>query len=68
VQVKVDNIRRQAERFVQMHEQRQAPPPAGAVCTVAVVAGEGMVQVFESVGCTHVVPGTHDEPEHQRHP
>ncbi len=58
VQVKVDNIRRQAEQFVQMHEERQAPPvPPSAVCTVAVVAGEGMAQVFESVGCTHVVAG-----------
>ncbi len=54
VQVKVDNIRRQAEQFVEMHEERQAP---GAVCTVAVVAGTGMAEVFESVGCTRVVSG-----------
>jgi hypothetical protein len=58
VQVKVDNIRKQAEQFVQMHEDRIAAPVApGAVCTVAVVAGEGMAQVFESVGCTHTVSG-----------
>jgi dihydroxyacetone kinase-like predicted kinase len=58
VQVKVDNIRSQAEQFVQMHEERQAgPPELGAVSTVAVVAGEGMAQVFESVGCTRVVGG-----------
>ena len=58
VQVKVDNIRRQAEQFVQMHEERRAAPIAlGGVCTVAVVAGEGMAQLFESVGCTHVVSG-----------
>jgi len=58
VQVKVDNIRRQAEHFVEMHEERQTPRTApGAVCTVAVVAGEGMAEVFESVGCTRVVSG-----------
>lgn len=58
VQVKVDNIRRQAEQFVQMHEERQSQPMApGGVCTVAVVAGAGMAEVFESVGCTFVVSG-----------
>ncbi len=64
LQVKVDNIRRQAERFVQMHEERQgaslsgtAEAPAGGVSTVAVVAGDGMARVFESVGCTRTVSG-----------
>ena len=58
VQVKVDNIRKQAERFVEMHEEMrgdsaEAPP----LSTVAVVAGEGMARVFRSVGCTRVVSG-----------
>ncbi|HSP54478.1 MAG TPA: DAK2 domain-containing protein [Dehalococcoidia bacterium] len=58
MQVKVDNIRRQAEKFVQMHEERLgAPEEAPAVCVVAVVAGEGMAEVFQSVGCTRVVSG-----------
>ena len=58
MQVKVDNIRSQAEQFVQMHEERQAQPLApGAVSTVAVAAGEGMAEVFQSVGCTRVVSG-----------
>ncbi len=64
-QVKVDNIRRQAEEFVRMHEEMQAggqeaaPPEAlpGAVSSVAVVAGEGMARVFRSVGCTRIVSG-----------
>ncbi len=58
-QVKVDNIRRQAERFVEMHEARQqrSSPEPGAISTVAVVAGDGMVAVFESVGCTRIVSG-----------
>lgn len=64
-QVKVDNIRRQAEQFVRMHEEKQAGAPEaagpealpGAVSSVAVVAGEGMARVFRSVGCTRIVPG-----------
>lgn len=64
VQVKVDNIRRQAEQFVQMHEERQASPapetariPPGGVSTVAVVAGDGMARLFQSVGCTQTISG-----------
>ena len=58
VQVKVDNIRKQAERFVEMHEEMrgdaaEAPP----LSTVTVVTGEGMAPVFRSVGCTRVVSG-----------
>jgi len=57
-QVKVDNIRRQAERFVEMHEEHGALAVGGArVNTVAVVAGDGMASVFESVGCTRLVSG-----------
>jgi hypothetical protein len=57
-QVKVDNIRGQAERFVVMHEERGTSPDADAtVNTVAVVAGDGMASVFESVGCTKLVSG-----------
>ncbi|HEV8575036.1 MAG TPA: DAK2 domain-containing protein [Dehalococcoidia bacterium] len=58
VQVKVDNIRRQAERFVAMHEEMRGDdgsPPSLSV--VAVVAGDGMARIFESVGCTRVVSG-----------
>jgi DAK2 domain fusion protein YloV len=58
IQVKVDNIRRQAESFVQMHEERQAAPGrTAAVSSVAIAAGEGMAAVFESVGCTKIVSG-----------
>ena len=58
LQVKVDNIREQADRFLEMHEGRaevEAQPEA--ISTVAVVAGEGMATVFRSVGCTKVVSG-----------
>jgi DAK2 domain fusion protein YloV len=63
MQVKVDNIRKQAERFVEMHEQRRddagsrAEGEVPTLSTVAVVAGEGMARVFESVGCTRTVSG-----------
>ena len=58
VQVKVDNIRKQAERFIEMHEEMRveaAEPPV--VSTVAVVAGEGMERVFQSLGCTRTISG-----------
>ncbi len=58
LQVKVDNIREQADRFLEMHEVRatvEAQPEA--ISTVAVAAGEGMATVFRSVGCTRVVSG-----------
>ena len=58
VQVKVDNIRKQAERFVEMHEEMRGEgvePPV--VSTVAVVAGEGMEHVFHSLGCTRTISG-----------
>jgi DAK2 domain fusion protein YloV len=59
VQVKVDNIRKQAERFVEMHEQMRGDEEgeSSSLSTVAVVAGEGMARVFQSVGCTRIVSG-----------
>jgi uncharacterized protein len=58
LQVKVDNIRKQAERFVEMHEEmRGEAAETQLLSTVAVVAGEGMARVFQSVGCTRTVSG-----------
>jgi len=62
-QVKVDNISEQADRFVEAHgaslsrEVPLAPAPIGSLSTVAVVSGEGLVAVFESVGATQIVSG-----------
>ncbi|MFQ5473428.1 MAG: DAK2 domain-containing protein, partial [Dehalococcoidia bacterium] len=62
-QVKVDNITAQAERFVRMHDEasgRTTPsfsPPVGSLSCVAVVAGDGMADVFGSVGGTRIVSG-----------
>ncbi len=58
LQVRVDNIREQADRFLERHEVRatvEAQPES--ISTVAVAAGEGMATVFRSVGCTRVVSG-----------
>ncbi len=61
LQVKVDNIRQQADRFLELHEARQTvpvpPAPPQAISTVAVAAGDGLATVFRSVGCTQVVSG-----------
>ena len=62
LQVKVDNIRRQAERFVEMHEEQQPSlelpsVEPEAISSVAVAAGEGLASVFRSFGCTKVVSG-----------
>ena len=62
-QVKVDNISEQADRFVEAHgtaprrEGPTVPVPVASLSTVAVVAGEGLVVVFESVGATKIVSG-----------
>src|SRR3972149_4428136 len=58
LQVKVDNIRQQADRFLEMHEvQAAVAAQPEAISTVAVAAGDGMASVFRSVGCTKVVSG-----------
>lgn len=65
VQVKVDNIREQAEHFVRMHEEQAyagpsvaAEAPAGLLTCVAVAAGAGMAEVFRELDSrTRIVPG-----------
>ena len=56
-QVKVDNIETQAEEFLAMHQRQTAAAEPSPIATVAVVAGEGMEQIFRSVGATAVVHG-----------
>lgn len=61
LQVKVDNIGKQAESFVERHGEEtravQAEPPAGALSCVAVASGRGLAEVFRSVGGVTVVEG-----------
>ncbi len=54
VQVKVDNIQRQADRFLESHS---AHAEAERISTVAVASGRGLAEVFLSVGCSRVVSG-----------
>jgi hypothetical protein len=62
-QVKVDNIKRQAERFVEMHAAAQPQGDVSPVTAsdtmscVAVASGDGLADVFRSVGCSQVVSG-----------
>ena len=56
-QVKVDNIETQAEQFLAMHQRQTAAAEPVDIATVAVVAGEGMEQIFRSVGATAIVHG-----------
>ena len=62
VQVKVDNIRHQARRFVEQHRERdeaadKVSAPESLISSVAVVSGEGLADLFRSVGCSQVVSG-----------
>ena len=63
VQVKVDNIGEQADRFVEMHEEKARPEPpmmstpSGTMSCVAVAQGEGVAMVFRSMEGTSVVSG-----------
>ena len=62
VQVKVDNIRNQAKRFVELHhEQDEAvaggSAPESRISSVAVVSGDGLADIFRDVGCSQVVSG-----------
>jgi hypothetical protein len=53
-QIKVQNMDDQHEGYVEMIKA-QAPP--ADIATVAVVSGEGLAQVFRSLGVTAIVPG-----------
>jgi len=62
VQVKVDNIRHQAERFVELHQVQEeaaarVSAPESLISSVAVVSGEGLADLFRDVGCSQVVSG-----------
>jgi len=62
VQVKVDNIRHQAKRFVELHHEQDEAVASGSVpesriSSVAVVSGDGLADIFRDVGCSQVVSG-----------
>ena len=54
-QVKIDNIDRQHQEFLELHRERQREiAPLGVV---AVALGQGILQVFRNLGATDIVPG-----------
>lgn len=53
-QVKVENMDEQHQEYVA--QTRQAPP-VGEVSVVAVVSGDGLAEVFKSLGAAAIVPG-----------
>ena len=59
LQVKVDNIRDQADRFLERHETRAgaAAAPPQDISIVAVASGQGLGEVLRSVGVSRIVFG-----------
>jgi DAK2 domain fusion protein YloV len=53
-QVSIRNMDEQYQDFLQMQKQRV---PEADVATVAIVAGDGLGEVFASLGATAIVPG-----------
>jgi DAK2 domain fusion protein YloV len=53
-QVSIRNMDEQYQDFLQMQKQRA---PEANVATVAIVAGDGLGEVFASLGATGIVPG-----------
>ena len=53
-QINIRNMDEQYRDFIEMQKERM---PAVAVAIVAVVVGEGLANVFTSLGATFVVPG-----------
>ena len=55
--VVVENLQTQCQEFVKQRALATAPPEASPVAIVAVARGEGIIQVFESLGASAIVPG-----------
>ncbi|MDI6857343.1 MAG: DAK2 domain-containing protein [Dehalococcoidia bacterium] len=56
VRIKIENIRAQAEQFVQK-AQAGYEPTLAPISTVAVVSGKGLEDIYRSLGVTAIVPG-----------
>jgi DAK2 domain fusion protein YloV len=55
----VENMQEQYQDFILSRAQQPAAPaePLGGIGTVVVASGQGLMQVFESLGASAVVPG-----------
>jgi len=54
--IKIDNMEEQHREFLVSHAQ-ELPKIEGSISTVTVASGEGLIEVFKSLGATHVVHG-----------
>jgi len=54
--IKIDNMEEQHQEFLATHAEKP-PQPVGTISTIAVVTGQGLIEVFKSLGATHIVPG-----------
>ena len=54
-QIKIDNIEEQYQKFIVA--RKALPQPLSRISLLAVVSGEGLSQVFQSLGVDLVVPG-----------
>jgi fatty acid kinase len=55
-QIKIDNLEDQHREFIAA-QTAKAPKYVGKVSTIAVVYGDGLSQVFNSLGATYLIPG-----------
>ena len=55
-QIKIDNMEDQHREFI-AGQVGQGPLYVGTISTIAVASGEGLMQVFASLGATHVING-----------
>ncbi|MFO8101250.1 MAG: DAK2 domain-containing protein [Dehalococcoidia bacterium] len=54
--IKIDNMEEQHQEFL-TSQSEETQKPQGSISTITVASGEGLVEVFRSLGATHVVPG-----------
>ncbi len=54
--IKIDNMEEQHREFM-ASQSEEYYPPLGNISTVAVASGEGLAQVFKSLGATQVIHG-----------
>ncbi len=54
--IKIDNMEEQHREFIVSHSE-EMPKPEGNISTITVASGDGLIEVFKSLGATYVVPG-----------
>lgn len=55
--IKIDNMEEQHREFIASRTESPPSKMEGRIATIAVVTGQGLTEVFESLGTTRIVPG-----------